>query len=66
MKEAIIISDKDMAGQTIKEQLEKLKSDLKIYTVKKDSIHCENIDKEIDADIFVFSNVMHPNQEFLP
>ncbi|HLD19342.1 MAG TPA: D-aminoacyl-tRNA deacylase [Candidatus Nanoarchaeia archaeon] len=65
MKEAIIISDKDMAGQTIKEQLEKLKSDLKIYTVKKDSIHCENIDKEIDADIFVFST-RHASKSGIP
>tara|TARA_Y100000310_G_scaffold61961_1_gene57209 strand:- start:11815 stop:12645 length:831 start_codon:yes stop_codon:yes gene_type:complete len=30
-------------------------NNIKLYTANKESIYCENIDKEIDADLFVFA-----------
>tara|TARA_Y100000310_G_scaffold341098_1_gene439121 strand:+ start:380 stop:1198 length:819 start_codon:yes stop_codon:yes gene_type:complete len=32
-----------------------LNENVKLYTVKKESIYCEDVDKEIDADLFVFA-----------
>ncbi len=66
MKTAIIVSKKDPAGMNIKERLLELYkwekkekfyelNDIRLYTVGKESIYCEDIDKEIDADLFVFA-----------
>lgn len=65
MKFAIIVSKKDKAGLNIKENLLKLKPDLKIHTVEKESIFCENIDKEIDADFFIFAT-KHESESKIP
>ena len=32
-----------------------LNKNIKLYTTEKDSIYCENIDKEIEADLFIFA-----------
>ncbi len=58
MKTAIIASKKDPAGMNIasfleKENLDKYNS--KLYFVEKESIYNENIDKEIEADLFIFA-----------
>ncbi|MFH1642585.1 MAG: D-aminoacyl-tRNA deacylase [Nanoarchaeota archaeon] len=58
MKTAIIISKQDPAGVNIAEcltdySLEEL--DAKIYPQEKESIYCEEIDKEINADLFIFA-----------
>lgn len=69
MKTAIIVSKKDPAGMNIKERLLELyewendnsvyqlkkNNDIKLYTVEKESIFNEDIDKEIEADMFVFA-----------
>ena len=75
MKFALIVSQKDSAGLTVKQSLldegflalgenfEKSpvfelairNNQAKLYTTEQDSIYCENIDKEIDADIFIFA-----------
>ena len=73
MQFAIITSEKDIAGITIKESLLKLfefrrtndvfngypiyqlKENIKLYTLKKDTVFAENLDKEISADIFIFA-----------
>ncbi len=66
MKTAIVVSVKDKAGMNIKERLLELFDfsekngvysfgDLSLYTVEKDTIVCEHIDKEIDADVFIFA-----------
>lgn len=65
MEIAIIVSDKDIAGLTIKEQLKKLPNNIAIHSVKKDSINCENIDKEITADVFVFAT-RHASSSKIP
>lgn len=58
MKTAIIASKKDPAGINIasflkKENLENYNA--KLYIVGKESIYNENIDKEINADLFIFA-----------
>ena len=67
MQIALIISERDEAGITIKEEIEKLKlpDTIRMNFVKKDSINCENIDKEIDADIFVFAS-RHASKSKIP
>jgi len=71
MNTAIIVSEKDLAGLNIKERLLELFSfkengvfnsrpvyrmnNLKLYTVQQESIYCENIDKQIEADFFLFA-----------
>ncbi len=75
MKAAIIVSEKDLAGMNIKENLIKegfqetgeefennavyglqtKNNEAALYTTKKDSVYRENIDKEIDADMFIFA-----------
>lgn len=51
MKTAIIISKQDIAGMNIKSFL-----DLdNVHIIEKDTIFHENIDKEIDADLFIFA-----------
>lgn len=58
MKTAIIASKKDLAGINIASFLEK--EDLsqynsKLYLVEKESIYNDDIDKEIEADLFIFA-----------
>jgi D-aminoacyl-tRNA deacylase len=58
MQTAIIVSKKDPAGMNISSFLEK--ADLKklnatLYKVEKESIYNENLDKEIEADLFIFA-----------
>lgn len=60
MKIAIIASKKDPAGMNIAEELEKL--GIKPYLMEQDSINCEDIDKEIDADAFIFAT-KHQSKE---
>jgi len=58
MKVAIIVSKKDPAGMNIASFLEKddlAKYNTKLYYVEKESIYNENIDKEIEADLFIFA-----------
>jgi len=58
MKVAIIASKKDPAGMNIASFLEKEdlgKLNTKLYLVEKESIFNENIDKEIEADLFIFA-----------
>ncbi len=66
MKFAVIVSERDPAGMNIKECLLKLydfkkKDDyyfyknIELHTVGKESIYCENVDKEIKSDFFVFA-----------
>lgn len=68
---AIIVSTQDIAGLNIKESLLNLGfketsqrfesypvyqyDDFRLYITDTDSIYCENIDKKIDADIFIFA-----------
>ncbi len=68
---AIIVSNKDVAGMNIKDNLIKLGfkktiekferetvysfENIKLYTTSKDSIHCENIDEEIIAELIIFA-----------
>lgn len=56
MKTAIIVSKVDPAGMNIAGFLEKENLDnAKLYFVEKESIFNENIDKEIEADLFIFA-----------
>ncbi|MBU2589802.1 MAG: hypothetical protein KJ939_05080 [Nanoarchaeota archaeon] len=63
---AIIVSKKDKAGMTIKDALLELydfndyktywqHENIKLYEVEQESIHCEDIDKIIIADYFIFA-----------
>ncbi|MBT3304059.1 hypothetical protein HN387_02115 [Candidatus Woesearchaeota archaeon] len=54
MKVAIIITNKK-ASQNIKEFLTELPSNMFLHEVDKDSIECENIDEEVEADLIVFA-----------
>ncbi len=54
MKTAIIITNK-AASQNIKEFLTDLPENMFLHEVDKDSIECENIDLEIDAELIVFA-----------
>ena len=69
MRYAVIVSEKDLAGASIKERLLgmygwdkkegcyflKENDNISLYTVKEDSIRSEDLDKEISADIFIFA-----------
>ena len=58
MKVAIIASRKDIAGMNIASFLEKedlSKYNSKLYLAEKEPIYCENIAKEIEADLFIFA-----------
>lgn len=52
-KFSIIASKKDMAGMNIAEQLKKLGQEVKI--IEENTIHAENIDKEVDGDFIIFA-----------
>lgn len=41
------------------------KSNTKLYTTQKDSVDCENIDKEIEADFFIFAT-KHQSKNNIP
>lgn len=64
MKKVVIISSKDPAGITIKNSLEALGY---TETIVKDKniINLEDIDKEIDADIFIFAS-KHRSKSEIP
>lgn len=55
MKYAIVVSEKDIAGMNIKERLLELKPDINIHTIKEDTVHSNDLDKQIEADIFIFA-----------
>jgi len=59
MNFAIIISEKDIAGMNIKEKLVDLgvesSGNAELHVIKDDTIFHEGIDKEIDADMFIFA-----------
>ena len=58
MKTAIIVSKKDQAGMNIANFLRDIDLDdlnAELYEVEKESIYNENIDKEIEADLFIFA-----------
>jgi len=58
MKTAIIVSKKDPAGMNIASFLEKedlAQYNASLHYVDKESIYNENIDKEIEADMFIFA-----------
>ncbi|MFH1398780.1 MAG: D-aminoacyl-tRNA deacylase [Candidatus Woesearchaeota archaeon] len=82
MKFAIICSNKDQAGLTIKKSLIDLfrfeKTDelfennpvftfnnTKLYTANQDSVYCEDIDKKIQADLFIFAT-KHESRNSIP
>ncbi|MBI5872410.1 hypothetical protein HZB88_05010 [archaeon] len=53
---AVIVSERDIAGMNIREQLLKLNataSNFNLITIKQDSIHADNLD--INADFFIFA-----------
>jgi D-aminoacyl-tRNA deacylase len=54
MKFKILASKNDTAGRNIAAELEKLGLGAKIVHLETDSIHAENIDKQIFGDIFIF------------
>lgn len=61
---AIVASKKDAAGMNIAEQLRLLEEfpaaiggkKVDVFLVDDELIHCENIDKEIDAGVFIFAS----------
>jgi D-aminoacyl-tRNA deacylase len=66
LKFCIIVSKKDLAGLNIKNNLlKKFKfkkkehfytfNNIVLYTVEDESFNCNNIDKEINADLFIFA-----------
>lgn len=58
MKTAIIISKKDPAGMNIAECLSNIalkNLNAEVYEVEKESIFNEDIDRKIDADLFIFA-----------
>jgi D-aminoacyl-tRNA deacylase len=79
MKYAIVVSEKDIAGMNIKENLLRLfdfeksedkkfgdvysyKNNSEIYTLKSDTVYANNIDKDIEADFFIFAT-RHQSKE---
>jgi D-aminoacyl-tRNA deacylase len=54
MKYAVIVSKQDQAGMNIAKHIVE-RDDLKLFIREEESIHCENIDKEIDAEMFIFA-----------
>jgi D-aminoacyl-tRNA deacylase len=69
MKFAIVVSEKDIAGMNIKERLLegytfigkgsdyelKENKNISLHIIKEDTIHSEELDKRIEADIFIFA-----------
>lgn len=71
MKYAIIVSQKDIAGMSIKARLLELFNfsekeifqqskafhyqNISLYTVEQETIYCNHLDKEINADLFIFA-----------
>ncbi|MFH1455610.1 MAG: D-aminoacyl-tRNA deacylase [archaeon] len=77
MKFAIIVSKKDLAGINIKNNLLELykfskknnhyefDKNISLHITEKDSIYCEDIDKEIEADVFIFAT-RHKSEKGTP
>lgn len=68
MKYAVVVSKQDKAGLNIAKQLEPLienREDIKLFLREEDSIECENIDKEIEADNFIFAT-RHASEQAKP
>lgn len=58
MKYAIIVSEKDIAGMNIKERLLEIydfKDNITLHIIKEDTVHSNDLDKQIEADIFIFA-----------
>jgi D-aminoacyl-tRNA deacylase len=55
MRFAIIICKPDTASLNIHNHLDKLPENTAVHVIDKESIHCEDLDKKIDADIFIFA-----------
>ncbi len=71
IKFAVVVSQKDIAGMSIKDDLIKKsiarteaqfensyiykKGNASLYTIQDDTIHSESLDKRIDADVFIFA-----------
>ncbi len=65
---AIITSKQDLAGINIAEELKKedlKKYNAKLYEIEERSIYAENIDKKIDADLFIFAT-KHSSKSGIP
>ncbi len=54
MEYAVIVSKQDLAGMNIANHIIE-RDNLRLYLREEKSIDCENIDKEIDADLFIFA-----------
>ncbi len=68
MKTAVIASKKDPAGMNIKECLEEYgleKYGAKVFAVEQESVFNEDIDKSIEADLFIFAT-KHQSKEGVP
>ena len=68
MKTAIIASKKDLAGMNIAEELKKYdlsKVNATLHIIEQDTIFSDNIDKEINADFFLFAT-RHQSKEGIP
>ncbi|MBS3097393.1 D-tyrosyl-tRNA(Tyr) deacylase [Candidatus Woesearchaeota archaeon] len=55
MKTAIIVSKKDPAGINIAEHLRKYNLDSSLHFVEEDTILSNDLDKKIEADLFIFA-----------
>ncbi|MBN1503269.1 hypothetical protein JW930_07050 [Candidatus Woesearchaeota archaeon] len=55
MECAIIFSAIDNASMNIMRQLRFYKPEFKCYTINKDTVYAENLDRDIDADILIFA-----------
>src|SRR3989338_9528516 len=55
MKTAIIVSKKDPAGINIAEHLRKYNLDSSLHVVEEDTILSNDLDKKIEADLFIFA-----------
>ncbi|MFH1054425.1 MAG: D-aminoacyl-tRNA deacylase [Candidatus Woesearchaeota archaeon] len=64
MKKVVIVSSLDPAGMNIKENLESLGYKDTIV-MDRPSVNCENIDQEIDADLFIFAT-KHQSKAEIP
>ncbi|MFH1316583.1 MAG: D-aminoacyl-tRNA deacylase [Candidatus Woesearchaeota archaeon] len=64
MKKVVIVSSLDPAGMNIKENLESL-GYKETIVVDKPSVNCEDIDKEIKADLFIFAT-KHQSKAEIP
>ena len=64
MKYAVIVSKQDQAGMNIANFIEE-RDDLKLFIREEDSVNCENIDKEIQAEMFIFAT-RHSSEKGTP